>query len=162
MPESDLTFRPATPDDLVQLVAMLADDPLGATRERFSDPLPGSYATALAAIDDDPNNELIVACRESQVLGMLQLTFIPYLTHLGSWRALIEGVRVHRDYRSHGIGASLFEWAIARARQRDCTIVQLTTDKARPEALRFYEKLGFQASHEGMKLHLDTRTTEQR
>jgi len=146
----------------MQLVAMLADDPLGATRERFSDPLPQPYATALAAIDEDPNNELIVACRENQVLGMLQLTFIPYLTHLGSWRALIEGVRVHRDYRSHGIGAALFEWAIERARQRNCTIVQLTTDKARPEALRFYEKLGFQASHEGMKLQLDTRTTEHR
>jgi GNAT superfamily N-acetyltransferase len=93
---------------------------------------------------------------------MLQLTFIPYLTHQGSWRALIEGVRVHKDYRSHGIGKALFSWAIERARQRNCRMVQLTTDKARPEALRFYQQLGFQASHEGMKLHLDgTRSGQQ-
>ena len=86
---------------------------------------------------------------------MLQLTFIPYLTHQGTWRALIEGVRVHNACRGQGIGKAMFEWAIERARQRGCRMVQLTTDKTRPDALRFYEQLGFVASHEGMKLHLD-------
>ena len=86
---------------------------------------------------------------------MLQLTFIPYLTHQGTWRALIEGVRVHKDCRGQGVGRAMFEWAIERARQRGCRMVQLTTAKTRPDALRFYQQLGFVASHEGMKLHLD-------
>lgn len=151
---NDLTFRPARAHDLSQLVAMLADDPLGAARERYSEPLPQAYAAAFAAIDDDPNNELTTACRDDRIVAMLQMTFIPYLSHQGAWRALIETVRVHKDYRSRGIGKALFSWAIERARQRNCRIVQLTTDKARPDALRFYRQLGFQASHEGMKLDL--------
>ncbi|MDH3712510.1 MAG: GNAT family N-acetyltransferase, partial [Gammaproteobacteria bacterium] len=155
MGSSDLIFRPAQAADLPQLVAMLADDPLGTARECLSEPLPQAYAAAFSAIEDDPNNELTAAWCDDRIVAMLQLTFIPYLTHQGSWRALIEGVRVHKDYRSHGIGKSLLSWAIERARQRNCGIVQLTTDKARPDALRFYRQLGFQASHEGMKLHLD-------
>ena len=92
---------------------------------------------------------------DGRLVGVLQLTFIPYLTYMGGWRALIEGVRVSSDARSLGIGRQLIEWAIDRARERNCHLVQLTTDKSRPDALRFYEKLGFKASHEGMKLHLD-------
>ena len=134
---------------------MLADDELGAERERFETPLPPAYLRAFDEIDADPNNELIVACIDDAVVGVLQLTIIPYLTHQGSRRALIEGVRVARAFRSAGIGKALFVWAIARARERGCRIVQLTTDKSRPDAKRFYEALGFVASHEGMKLRID-------
>lgn len=149
-----LSFRAACIDDLPVLVQMLADDPLGATREFYSDPLPPSYGEAFAAIDADPNNELVVALLDDVVVGMLQITFIPYLTYQGQWRALIEGVRVSASVRSRGVGAGLFHWAIERARSRGCAMVQLTTDRAREEALRFYERLGFVASHHGMKLHL--------
>ena len=134
---------------------MLAADSLGKGRERFSDPLPETYGTAFEAIADDPNNELIVACLGREIVGVLQLTFIPYLTYRGSWRALIEGVRVADGYRSQKIGQQLFEWAINRAKARDCRVVQLTTDKARPDALRFYERLGFRGTHEGLKLGLE-------
>jgi GNAT superfamily N-acetyltransferase len=98
-----------------------------------------------------------VACQGARVVGVLQLTCIPSLTYQGGWRALIEGVRVDSGERSQGLGKTLFEWAIARARERGCHMVQLTTDKARPDAKRFYESLGFVASHEGLKLHLKTR-----
>jgi GNAT superfamily N-acetyltransferase len=149
-----LSFRQATREDLPNIVRMLADDDIGAQREMVADPLPDSYATAFDAIDRDPNNELIVAERDGGLVGVLQLTFIPYLTYRGSWRALIEGVRVASSARSVGIGTQLIEWAIERARQRQCLIVQLTSDKRRTDAIRFYEKLGFVASHEGFKLRL--------
>ena len=87
-------------------------------------------------------------------VGVMQLTFIPYLTYQGGWRALIEGVRVASEFRSKGIGREMIQWAIGRARERGCHVLQLTTDKERVDALRFYESLGFAASHEGMKLHL--------
>jgi ribosomal protein S18 acetylase RimI-like enzyme len=151
-----LNFRRATREDVPAIVRLLADDPLGATRETCSDPLPQSYYDAFAAIARDENNELIVVVDgERQVMGVLQITFIPYLTYRGGWRALIEGVRVGSDARSSGIGTRLFHWAIARAKERGCHMVQLTTDKTRPNAIRFYESLGFVASHEGMKLKLD-------
>lgn len=149
---TDLTVRGATRDDVPALVRLLADDPLGRTRERFEDPLPSAYLDAFAAIDRDPNQELVVADRAGAVVGVLQLTMTPYLTHQGGWRATIEGVRVASHERSAGIGRQLLEWAIARARERGCRLVQLTTDKTRPDAIRFYESLGFVASHEGMKL----------
>src|SRR5690606_41086122 len=117
-------------------------------------PLPEAYYSAFEAIDADPNNELVVACAGSRVIGVLQLTFIPYLTYRGSWRALIEGVRLDGSVRSRGIGQQLFEWAIERARQRGCHMVRLTSDKARPDAIRFYERLGFVAWREGLKLPL--------
>ena len=154
MIEDTLTFRPATEQDLPAIVALLADDPLGSTRESPEVPLQDGYYRAFSAIEQDPNNELILAIDGERVAGVLQITFIPYLTYQGSWRALIEGVRVAKDLRSRGVGKALFAWAIERARRRECRIVQLTTDKDRPDALRFYEDLGFVASHEGMKLHL--------
>lgn len=157
MPEAAPTFRRARADDVPDIVRLLADDPLGATRERYESPLPESYARAFRAIEQDANNELVVACRGERVVGVLQLTYVPSLTYQGGWRALIEGVRVDRGERSQGLGKTLFEWAIARARERGCHMVQLTTDKARPDAKRFYESLGFVASHEGLKLHLKTR-----
>lgn len=154
--EPRLAIRRARRGDVEAIVRMLADDPLGAKRERFEVPLPAPYLRAFEAIDADPNNVLVVACLDERVIGVLQLTFIPYLTHVGSWRALIEGVRVDGSARSHGVGGRLLSWAIERARARGCRIVQLTTDKLRPDALRFYQRLGFVASHEGMKLHLET------
>jgi len=96
----------------------------------------------------------VVAEIDGEPVGTLQLTFIPYLTYQGGWRALIEGVRVDAKIRSAGLGKAMVEHAIRRARERGCHLVQLTTDKARPEAKRFYETLGFVASHEGMKLPL--------
>lgn len=155
MKNTRLHFRQATVEDLASIVKMLADDPLGVKRELFSEPLLPAYTSAFDAIAKDPNNELSVACLGAEVVGVLQLTYIPYLTYQGSWRALVEGVRVSESYRAQGIGQQLFEWAIERARAKGCRMVQLTTDKARPEALRFYERLGFKASHEGMKLHFE-------
>ena len=140
---------------------MLADDPLGAKREAYASPLPDRYYDAFKAIDDDANNELVVAVLAGKVVGVLQLTFIPYLTYRGGWRALIEGVRVDSAQRSSGTGHRLLEWAIERARERGCHLVQLTSDKERPDAIRFYQGLGFEASHEGLKLHLSRNDGEQ-
>jgi ribosomal protein S18 acetylase RimI-like enzyme len=152
--KEQLTFRMAAKKDLDPIVAMLADDALGKGRERYILPLPESYGQAFRAIDSDPNNELIVACCEAEVIGVMQLTFTPYLTHQGSWRATIEGVRTSSSFRGQGVGTRMIEWAIDRSRERGCSLVQLTTDKQRAEALRFYQKLGFSATHEGMKLKL--------
>lgn len=149
-----LTFRNAEERDLDKIVEMLADDPLGRKRERYEKPLPKSYHQAFHAISSDPNNELMVACIEKEVVGVFQMTFTPYITHQGGWRATIEGVRTSSAVRGKGIGTKMFEWAIERAKKRGCHVVQLTTDKKREDALRFYERLGFQATHEGMKLKL--------
>ena len=149
-----LSFRPATRADVPVLVALLADDALGSKREGVADPLPQAYYDAFAAIDADPNNLLLIAESAGQIAGMLQITFIPYLTYQGGGRALIEGVRVAKSARRQGIGQALLTEAIDRARARGCLLVQLTTDKTRADALAFYERLGFRATHEGMKLHL--------
>jgi len=152
-----LQFRTATQDDLVSIVEMLADDPLGKRREKFQQPLLQEYSQAFAAIEQDPNNEIIVACRDEAVVGFFQITYIPYLTYMGRWRALVEGVRVHRVHRGQGLGRQLLLKAIALAKEKECHLIQLTTDKTRPEAIAFYESLGFVASHEGMKLHFDRK-----
>jgi GNAT superfamily N-acetyltransferase len=152
-----VSFRLAVAPDLPAIVQLLAEDPLGERRERNTTPLPGSYASAFAAIERDPNQELWVACMDAKVIGVLQITFIPYLTYQGGWRALVEGVRIAAEVRSQGLGRTLFEWAIGRARARGCHMVQLTSDKSRPDAIRFYRSLGFVASHEGMKLMLATQ-----
>jgi len=148
-------IRRALAADLPAIVRMLADDPLGARRERVEDPLPESYRQAFAAIEQDPNNELVVAeGADGVAVAVLQLSFTPGLSHQGGWRATIEGVRVDSRLRGGGVGHELLRWAIERARQRGCRQVQLTTDKTRTAARRFYESLGFVASHEGMKLAL--------
>ena len=152
VPDSEPTFRRAARADVEDIVRLLADDPLGAKREEYALPLPEPYHAAFAAIDRDPNQELVVVELGGRVVGVLQLTYIPYLTYRGSRRALIEGVRVDSSLRSSGIGRRLFAWAIERAREQGCHMVQLTSDKTRPDAIRFYESLGFVASHEGMKL----------
>lgn len=152
--EAKIIIRTAAQEDLDSIVLMLADDVLGSTRERYEHPLPDSYKKAFQAISSDPNNELIVACRGTEVVGVQQITFTPYLTHQGGWRAAIEGVRTAASVRGMGIGSELIKWAIQRAEERGCHLVQLTTDKKRPDALRFYERLGFKATHEGLKLKL--------
>src|SRR6056297_1301352 len=150
-----IKIRPAVAADLPEIVRMLADDPLGSQRERSVDPLPDSYHATFEAIEQDSNNELVVAeGQNGGIIAVLQLTFTPYITHQGGWRATIEGVRVDSGSRGSGLGRELFTWAISRARERGCRLIQLTTDKQRPEARGFYESLGFVASHEGMKLKL--------
>ena len=151
---SKLVFRQAQRSDLETLVTMLADDSLGQQRENASLPLAATYLQAFAAIAADPNQELTLACQSEQIVGMLQLTFIPYLTYQGSWRCQVEGVRVAGSARGQGIGKQLLSYAIERATARQCHLLQLTSDKQRPDALRFYESLGFVASHEGFKLKL--------
>jgi GNAT superfamily N-acetyltransferase len=148
----DLEIRRATVDDLPAIVAMLADDPLGAQRESPDDMTP--YRVALERLEADPNQHLVVAVREGRVIGTLQLTVIPGLSHRGATRALIEAVRIHADERGSGLGGQLIEWAIETSRRLDCRMVQLTSDKTRTDAHRFYERLGFSASHEGFKLRL--------
>ena len=151
MMRSNPTFRLATRGDLGAIVRMLADDPLGSQREVASDPLPRAYHDAFEAIDRDPNQELIVAELDGRVVGTLQLTCIPGISRQGMWRGLIEGVRVDSSTRAMGLGRQMVEHAIERARARGCAMVQLTSDKSRRDAIRFYESLGFEATHEGMK-----------
>ncbi|MBT1687408.1 GNAT family N-acetyltransferase [Dawidia soli] len=150
-----MNFRKATRTDLPAIVRLLAQDMLGQQREAYQDPLPTSYHEAFDRIDADPNQELIVVENaDREVIGTLQLTILPYLTYQGSSRALIEAVRVREDHRGGGIGGELLRWAIARARARGARMLQLTSDKQRVDAVRFYEKLGFKASHEGLKMFL--------
>lgn len=151
-----VTMRRADSVDLARMVALLADDALGRSRETVADygDLPDSYRAAFAAIMVDPNNCLYVAEADGEVVGCLQLTFIPGLSYQGAWRAQIEGVRVANAYRAQRIGAQMIEFAIERAREWGCRTVQLTSNKARAEAHRFYAGLGFQATHEGFKLDL--------
>jgi len=151
---NDLTFRRANAADLEDIVALLADDELGRKREDPDPPLNPRYIDAFAAIDADRNQFLAVVEEGGQIVGCLQLSFIPGLSRLGLWRGQIESVRIASTRRGGGLGKRLFEWAIEECRQRGCEIVQLTTDKSRTDARRFYEGLGFVASHEGMKLTL--------
>ena len=150
----DLTFRRANAADLEDIVALLADDELGRRREDPDPPLNPRYIDAFAAIDADRNQFLAVVEEGGEIVGCLQLSFIPGLSRLGLWRGQIESVRIASSRRGGGLGKRMFEWAIDECRKRGCEIVQLTTDKSRADARRFYEQLGFVASHEGMKLAL--------
>ena len=147
-----LTVRRATADDIPEIVAMLADDPLGAQRETPGDLTP--YRTAFARIDGDPNQHLVVAVQQGRTVGTLHLTVIPGLSRRGAARALIEAVRIHADARGTGLGTRLIEWAVEESRRQDCVLVQLTSDATRVDAHRFYERLGFEASHLGFKMAL--------
>ncbi|MBW9088396.1 GNAT family N-acetyltransferase [Rhizobium wenxiniae] len=148
-------FRKASSVDLPAIVALLSDDPLGATREVASETIDQAYLDAFAAIDADSNQLLVVAVDDGDgVIGCLQLSFIPGLSRTGMWRGQIESVRIAAGHRGDGLGATMIEWAVGQARNRGCGLVQLTSDKRRPDAIRFYEKLGFVASHEGLKLDL--------
>ncbi|GAA4901940.1 N-acetylglutamate synthase-like GNAT family acetyltransferase [Stackebrandtia albiflava] len=144
-----MTIRAARESDLQAVVDMLADDPLGATRESPTEL--DRYLPAFRAIEADPHQHLAVVEIDGRVAGCLQLTVIPGLSRTGMTRGLIEAVRVHRDHRGSGVGSRLVEWALDRARREGCGIVQLTTDLTRHDAHRFYERLGFVRSHYGMK-----------
>jgi ribosomal protein S18 acetylase RimI-like enzyme len=147
-------FRRARVDDLPAIVAMLADDVLGVAREDARLPLARRYTDAFDAIDRDPNQLLVVAESGGTLVGCLQLSFIPGLSRGGMWRGQIESVRIAAAQRGGGLGRAMFEWAFAECRARGCGLVQLTTDKTRPDALGFYTALGFVASHEGLKRKL--------
>ena len=149
-----LRFRDAGAEDLPAIVALLADDALGRTRERDEHPLPAAYAAAFAAIQRQDGNSVVLAILCDDVVGCLQLTVIPNLSMVGTARAQVEGVRVSARHRGAGVGEALMRHAIARARAAGCGMVQLTTNKSRGDAQRFYVRLGFAASHEGMKLAL--------
>lgn len=150
-----MNFRKATKNDLSIIVKMMADDALGKTRENFQTPLPSEYLDAFEIINADQNQELIVVENENaEIIGTLQLSFIQYLTYRGGIRAQIEAVRIRKDQRGLGIGKTMFNWAINRAKERNAHLLQLTSDKKRPKAIKFYTDLGFKATHEGMKMHL--------
>ncbi|MFD4345090.1 GNAT family N-acetyltransferase [Streptomyces coelicoflavus] len=148
----DLEIRPTTAEDIPAVVAMLADDPLGAQRESPGDL--GPYMAAFERLKTDPNQHLVVAVREGRVVGTLQLTIVPGLSRRGATRSIVEGVRVHGDERGSGLGTRLIEWAIDESLRQECHLVQLTSDQTRTDAHRFYERLGFSASHTGFKLQL--------
>ncbi len=151
----DMNFRKAKRRDVLTIMQMIADDPLGKTREELSNPLPDYYYQAFDTISKQDNQELIVVEDEAgNIIGTLQLSFLQYLNRKAGLRLLVESVRVKSDQRGKGIGKKIFEWVIKRGKERKALIIQLTTDRKRPEALRFYESLGFVNSHHGMKLHL--------
>ena len=154
-PGSTVILREGARAEVSAIVALLADDQLGSTRDGASSAADlEPYLRAFEAIDADPAHLLLVAVDGTQVVATLQLSFLPGLARHGALRAQIEAVRVRQDHRGHGLGAALFEWAVQEAVRRGCALVQLTTDRSRDDALRFYERLGFVASHEGLKLVL--------
>jgi ribosomal protein S18 acetylase RimI-like enzyme len=153
-------IRQARRADVPDVVALLADDGLGRRRESTRMPLDDRYWAAFDAIDVDPHHQLLVLeTDDDQVAGCLQLTFLPYLTFKGGWRAQIEAVRVAAEHRGTGLGRMLFERAVDEARRHGCHLVQLTTNVQRPDALAFYESLGFEITHQGLKLYLQGDVT---
>lgn len=151
-----MVFRKATRNDVSKIVEMIAGDELGKKREKFQIPLPPEYLEAFENINADKNQELIVLENENfEIIGTLQLSFIQYLTYCGGIRAQIEAVRVKKGKRGLGIGKKMLEWAINKAKERKAHLLQLTTDKERPKTIKFYEDLGFKATHEGMKMHFE-------
>jgi ribosomal protein S18 acetylase RimI-like enzyme len=151
----DITIRRALRDDVPAIVRLLADDPLGRSREAPDEPLPESYWEAFDRLRHDPNAVLAVVQDASKaVVGCLQLNFIAGLSHQGASRMLIEDVRVDRRYRNRRIGHRLLDWAVDQARQKNCEVVELFVHQSRTDAKRFYESLGFEAQHHGMRLHL--------
>ncbi|MFI9642347.1 GNAT family N-acetyltransferase [Micromonospora sp. NPDC051925] len=149
---TDVILREAVRADLPAVLALLADDVLGKARDIAE--VDEAYERAFADITADPRNQQVVAERAGEVVGCFQLTYLPGLGRHGAERALVEGVRIRSDLRGQGLGRTMMTWAIDQARRRGCALVQLTTDKSRTEAHRFYQRLGFVASHEGMKLTL--------
>lgn len=155
---SGLLIRDATVADISVVVAMLADDDKGRARESADDVLDQGYLDAFAAIEVDPNQRLLVAEQGGAVVGTFQLSFLPGLSYRGAWRGQIEAVRIASPLRGQGLGQQMVEWAIERCRERGCRMVQLTTHNTRERAHAFYERLGFERSHIGMKLHLSEQS----
>ncbi len=148
-----MIIREANQTDLVHIINLLADDELGRKREEYKIPIPTSYQDAFQKIDQDPNQRLIVVEDQNDIIGTAQLSFIQYLTYQGGVRAQIEAIRIKSNRRGSGIGEVLIKWIIAKAKQEGAHLLQLTSDKERPQAIRFYEKLGFVSSHQGLKMH---------
>ncbi|MER8068388.1 GNAT family N-acetyltransferase [Streptomyces sp. NPDC094034] len=149
---SDLHIRPAAHDDIPAIAAMLADDPLGAQRESPDDLTP--YTEAYERLARDPNQHVMVAELDGRIIGTLQLTIVPGLSRRGATRSIIEAVRVHADARGSGLGTRFIEWAVDESRRQGCQLIQLTSDASRTDAHRFYERLGFTASHVGFKMSI--------
>lgn len=152
---SDVQFRPATIEDVADIVQLIVDDQLGAGRDTAGPPLPPEYHTAFQAIADDHNQLLVVAVRDDRVVGTAQLSFLPGLARHGAWRMQIEAVRVASSQRGRGIGRRMMQWCVDVGRERGCALVQLTSDASRADAHCFYRSLGFVDSHVGFKLPLD-------
>ena len=153
--KNSMKITKATSDDSQSIVKMLADDKLRSQRENFKTPLPNTYLKAFEKIKINNNQELIVMKTDKdEVVGTLLLSFIQYLTYQGGVRAQVEAVRIKKNHRGQGVGKMMLNWDIERAEAKGAHVIQLITDKKRPEALAFYEELGFKASHEGMKLYL--------
>ena len=151
---SALVIRDATHHEIPAIIAMLADDEKGRLREDVNGSLDPGYTAAFTAITTDPNQRLLVAEQDGEIVGTFQLSFLPGLSHRGAWRGQIEAVRIAREQRGGGLGREMIEWAIARCRERGCHLVQLSTHRGRDRAHAFYERLGFEPSHVGMKLYL--------
>jgi len=151
---TQITFRKARAGDIPAIIALLGDDGLGRQREDTSSPPNPRYLEAFKAIDADPRQLQVVAALDETVVGTMQVTFIPGLSRQGAWRGQIEGVRIAAAHRGSGLGRQMFEWAIDQCRAKGCALVQLTTDKKRLDAHRFYDRLGFVGSHVGYKLTL--------
>ena len=153
MPE--LFYRVATAADLPFMIALIADDDVsGVEMDGWGPETASRYEQALAAITADPNQALYIAELDGTPIGTLQLTFIPGIMRKGMWRGLVESVHVVPDQRNKGFGKAMMRWAIERCRERGCGLVQLTSNKKRTDAHRFYRALGFAQSHEGFKLFL--------
>ncbi|MBW4330542.1 GNAT family N-acetyltransferase [Stakelama sp. CBK3Z-3] len=152
---TDLVIRDATADDLPAIISLLAQDQMGGEDDSSGPPLDPGYRAAFDAMAANPDNRLLVAQVDGRVVGTFQLTFIPGLLFHGGWRGLIEAVRIDESVRGRGYGEAMMRWAIERSREKGCIVVQLTSNRARTRAHRFYERLGFVASHVGMKLFLD-------
>src|SRR3990167_2084730 len=147
----DINIRHATHDDIPHIVALLENDALGEQREAYQIPIPEQYYAAFNEINADKNNYLIVVENKGKIIGTLQLTILTYLTYQGGRRGQIEAVRIDEAYRSQGVGKLMIEWAVNKSREMNCHLVQLTMDKKRLQTVDFYEKIGFVASHEGLK-----------
>jgi ribosomal protein S18 acetylase RimI-like enzyme len=148
-------FRLATEADLPEIVRLLADDHLGGSRERYTDPLPPEYGAAFSGLQKIGAEVILAEDESGTVIGCLQLLILPGLGSLGKQRAQIEAVRIESTLRGKGLGSQLIGYAVKRAREKGCKLVQLTSDNSRQGAHRLYERLGFKASHVGMKLYLD-------
>jgi GNAT superfamily N-acetyltransferase len=150
----DLVYRAATQADLPFIIAQIVNDSVIAIDDDPADAMGEGYLKALAAIEADPNQEMFIVEEKGQRVGCFQLTYIPGLMRHGMWRGLIEVVHVIPERRSSGIGSAMMRWALERCRERGCGMVQLTSNKQRADAHRFYERLGFSKSHEGFKFLL--------
>jgi GNAT superfamily N-acetyltransferase len=151
---SDVTFRHAEKNDVPAIVAMLSDDDIGESRESAAQESAPVYERAFEDMNACPDNYILLAEIDGQLVGSLQLVFIPGLSRQGAKRAIIEAVRVKSAVRGQSIGTALMKQAITEAREAGCKLVQLTSDRRRTRAHLFYRRLGFEQSHVGFKLDL--------